>query len=184
MSVQVMAWVLEEEKRTTGTERLVLLSLANHANNGWQCWPSVPRIAREANVSERAVQRAMVRLRELGIVQVIRNGAPDKRIPEDRRPNLYVIHRGDAAVTSRGDAGDTPNGLRGDAGGSDPVTLVTERGDAAVTQTVIDPSVEPSASSLPPSEGDAHDTSLAEEQVALNVTSIRKARELLAREAG
>lgn len=129
-----MAWALSEPT-TAGTDRLVLLSLANHANEIGQSWPSVATIAREANVSERAVQRSIASLKKAGLVAVLTNAAPDERIPRDRRPNLYRIlrKRGDAhgTPTPDGVTDETPRG----------VTPVTERGDASDTQTVSEPSV-------------------------------------------
>lgn len=142
MSVQCMAWVLAESP-TTGTDRLVLLSLANHANELGQSWPSVATIAREANASERAVQRSLANLKQAGAITVQVNAAPDERIPKDRRPNLYRI------LKVRGDVHGTP---RGDAGGSDGVPPVTERGDAGGTQTISEPSVKTGAAS-PPAKG-------------------------------
>ncbi len=62
MSIQWMAAVLEKEARTRGTMRLVLIALANHANAEGECWPSVGRIAREANCHRDTVRKA---LREL-----------------------------------------------------------------------------------------------------------------------
>jgi hypothetical protein len=126
-----MAWVFAESP-TTGTDRLVLLSIANHANETGYAWPSVATIAREANASERAVQRSLANLKDAGYITVLRNAAPDERIPKDRRPNLYRV------LKQRGDAHGTP---RGDAGGSDGVTLVTSRGDAGGTQTISEPSI-------------------------------------------
>lgn len=133
MSVQCMSWVLNEPT-TTGTDRLVLLSIANHANETGYAYPSVRTMAREANASERAVQRSLASLQESGLLEVRRNGAPDERIPKDRRPNLYkILRRGDAGGTPVAD-GVTEVAPRG-------VTPVTERGDAGGTQTVIEPSV-------------------------------------------
>lgn len=131
-----MAWVFAHSPATS-TDRLVLLSLANHANDVGQSWPSVATIAREANISERATQRALANLARSGAIEVIRRGAPDERIPKDRRPNLYrVLKRGDGLGTPRGDAGDGTG-----------VTLVAERGDGLGTQTIIEPSEEPLAAS-------------------------------------
>lgn len=98
MAIQAVAWVLEEETTTTGAERLVLLALANHAgwsNGRWECWPGIETIAREANVSRReTVRNALVRLVERGLIERIVKAAPDERIRDDRRPNLYVLHLG------------------------------------------------------------------------------------------
>lgn len=90
-----MGWVLSAERQTTGVERLVLLSLANHAHGAeppWYAWPSVRLLMAEANVNRpQTVQAAMRRLEQLGLVHREDQAAPDSRIPQNRRPNLYTI---------------------------------------------------------------------------------------------
>jgi hypothetical protein len=104
MSVQAMAWVLEHST-AKGTDRLVLLSLANHAgkepvNGAWEAWPGVATIAREAGLDRtRTVQESLARLEAQGAIQRLINGAPDHRIRVDRRPNLYRIHGVTPSVT-------------------------------------------------------------------------------------
>lgn len=71
MSVQAMAWVLNESP-VRGGERLVLLSLANQARGDrhpFRAWPSVATIAREARMSERGVRQALERLRTAGAIR-------------------------------------------------------------------------------------------------------------------
>ena len=129
MSVQAISWVLDHSP-SKGTERLVLLSLANHAHDdGSHAWPAVATIGREANVSERSVQRALRALEEAGAI--LADGlAPDERLRRDRRPTMYRV------LMPRGDAGVAP--LEADG-----VTTTASRGDEGVTQTVIEPSIEP-----------------------------------------
>lgn len=152
-----MAWVLKHST-TAGTDRLVLLSLANHANENGQSWPSVRTIAKEANVTERAVQRSLASMRRQKLITVEFQGAPDKRIPDRYRPNLYRV--------VRGDADDTPGEIRGDAGGQSGVTLVTFRGDAGDTQSISEPNTDPSAAA-PLASQRRPDTRLADDTVAL-----------------
>jgi hypothetical protein len=76
MSVQTIAWVLESSKSRLGA-RLVLLSIANHASaTGDNAWPSIPRIAREARVSDRQAQRAIAELVALKELQVLAGEGP------------------------------------------------------------------------------------------------------------
>lgn len=94
MSIQAMAWVLEHETSTSGADRLVLLSLANHADEEWECYPSVARIAREAGIARaRTVQESLARLEAAGLITRRYNAAPDERIPGNRRPTLYKLRR-------------------------------------------------------------------------------------------
>lgn len=92
MSVQAMAWVLQDEHTTRGPDRLVLLALANHANEDAQCWIGVATIMREANIAQERTARAALRaLEAAGLIATERQAAPDSRIPANRRPNLYTI---------------------------------------------------------------------------------------------
>ena len=169
MSIQCMSWVLKHST-TSGTDRLVLLSLANHANEHGQSWPSVRTIAKEANVTERAVQRSLASMRRQGLITVEFQGAPDKRIPDRYRPNLYRV--------VRGDADDTPGEIRGDAGGQSGVTPVTFRGDASDTQSISEPNTDPSAAAPLASQG-RPDTRLADDTVELGKTQARRLRSAL-----
>lgn len=56
MSVQAIGWVLDHS-RASGPARLVMVSLANHANDDGHTYPGVGTIAREAGISARTVQR-------------------------------------------------------------------------------------------------------------------------------
>lgn len=70
MSVQAMSWAFEKSKSKLAA-RLVLLSIANHADlYTLYAWPSMPRIALEANVSVRQAQRAIRELVSLGELEV------------------------------------------------------------------------------------------------------------------
>ncbi len=66
MSIQAVAWVLEHSEATLA-DRLVLIAIANHADaRGWNAWPAVPLIAREARVDRATVFRALDALEGLG----------------------------------------------------------------------------------------------------------------------
>lgn len=72
MSIQAVAWVLEHSEATLA-DRLVLIAIANHADaKGWNAYPAVPLIAREARVDARTVYRAIEALEELGELTVNR----------------------------------------------------------------------------------------------------------------
>jgi hypothetical protein len=140
MSVEALTWALNDAK-VSGTDKVVLIGIANHAgpdDDGWAGWVHVDRLARYANVDARTVQRSIVRLEELGLIsrQVHGGGSPGRCHPS-RRPNRYQIH------PSWGDASDVTPTSPHDA-------HVTSPGDAHVTPppdasvTPIEPSVEPS----------------------------------------
>lgn len=91
-----MGWVLDHSP-AKGTDRLVLLSIANHAgkspvDGAWEAWPGIETIQREAALDrQRTVNDALARLTSNEDVERVVNGAPDERIRKDRRPNLYRI---------------------------------------------------------------------------------------------
>jgi len=66
MSIRVMSslWDLE----LNPTVKLVLLALADCANDEGLAWPSIATLARKASVGERTVQRSLVEARALGII--------------------------------------------------------------------------------------------------------------------
>lgn len=89
MSVEVLALVLHHSK-AKGTEKLVLLGIANHAGDGG-AWPTVSTLARYANVEERSVQRALERLVASGELTVSVQAGGNAAIPAWQRPNRYDV---------------------------------------------------------------------------------------------
>lgn len=74
MSIQALAWVLEHS-HAEGTDRLVLLAIANHADSrGANAWPHVDQIAFEARVHRATVFRALTALQALGELEVLKAG--------------------------------------------------------------------------------------------------------------
>lgn len=58
----------------SGSELLVLLALADHANDAGICWPSLPRIAKRARLSERQTQRVIQKLASEGHIKILSKG--------------------------------------------------------------------------------------------------------------
>lgn len=69
MSIQLMqqVWSLTT---TTGSERLVLLALADAANDEGLCWPSLAKIAEKANISKRYVIDIIKKLQDKSLLIV------------------------------------------------------------------------------------------------------------------
>jgi len=135
--------------RAVGTDKVVLLGIANHDGDGG-AWPAIATLARYANVSERAVQKSIARLVESGELQVIRNGGGTGDRRGDRRPNLYRITVTDGVNHT------SPRDAHG-------VNLGTARGELqdahGVNHSSPKPSLEPSTEpSLSSSDADATDT--------------------------
>lgn len=141
------------------TAKLLLICLADYANDEGMAWPSVKTMTREVEKSERVVQRA---LRKLELMGLIRRGDQRRAMgyPVGQRPTVYEILPRRRATGDAKDTGveyDTPQtgdvedigGTHdtGDAYDTPPVTSTTPhrcrtrrgRGDAHDTQTVIEP---------------------------------------------
>ena len=85
------AWLVEPMKTPNSGARCVLFVLADFADEKGECWPGLDAIADAADLSEDTARRHLRTLEDAGIVTVVVNGAPDQRIPLNRRPNLYRI---------------------------------------------------------------------------------------------
>jgi hypothetical protein len=68
MSIEAMTWVFSHSEATTG-DRLVLLALADHANEAWQAYPGVKLMGSKARLSKRQVQRCLKSLRDAGRIR-------------------------------------------------------------------------------------------------------------------
>lgn len=140
MSVEKIAAVLHHS-RSAGTDRLVLIGIANHEGDGG-AYPSVATLAKYANCSERTVQRSIKALVELGELRVKVQGGGDEDWRKDRRPNRYRVlvtcpdtcdrtfnHRDLSGVTPM-----TPRDASGVTSEADGVTPMTPpRGDTAMS---------------------------------------------------
>lgn len=67
MSVRVMSAIWEIPMPPT--DKLVMLALADCADEEGRCWPSIATIARKSGVSERSVQRAIRKAEESRLIQ-------------------------------------------------------------------------------------------------------------------
>lgn len=84
-----MAVVLHHS-RAVGTDKVILLGVANHAGDGG-AWPSVRTLAKYANVNARAAQEALRRLEASGELRthLQRGGRADA--PDHARTNCYDV---------------------------------------------------------------------------------------------
>lgn len=67
MSVQAIRWAFNLE--TPSTIKLVLVALADHADDGGICWPSQTRLALMTGLTTRSVRTAMGRLMASGLIR-------------------------------------------------------------------------------------------------------------------
>ena len=91
-----MVW---HNSQQTGSGLLVLLAIADHANDDGICWPSVARLARKARVSERQCQRLISQLVDAGELAVERGGHGPKSTTVYRILPVLAENKGDIAVS-------------------------------------------------------------------------------------
>ncbi|WP_163834714.1 helix-turn-helix domain-containing protein [Spartinivicinus ruber] len=67
MSIQAMSWVFTLSKLDP-YKKIVLLSLADNANDQGYCWPSMDTIANKSSMSKQTVRRHLKSLEELNLI--------------------------------------------------------------------------------------------------------------------
>jgi hypothetical protein len=148
MSIRVMTAVWDRSKHTK-TALLILLALADFANDEGFCWPSIDTLAHKARCSRRHVQRL---LQEMGIGE-----DREVEIRENAGPNGVHLYRitipvaprrtADATAAARGDIlspGVTPEAARGD--------ILPRGGDISSPQMSPEPSLTINGIKREPSE--------------------------------
>ena len=79
MSVKIMARVWAHSRRKDG-ELLVMLALADFANDASECWPSISVLAAKARLTERQTRRVLSKLEEVGEIRRLKsNGGRHRR---------------------------------------------------------------------------------------------------------
>lgn len=134
MSIQVISRVLSGAP-VGPVKTLLLVVMADFADDDGWCYPSVATLARKVRISERTVQRAMREMQADGLLDILENAGPGGS-------NRYRVNTDYAALG--GDRMTPPLPEGGDTGVTGGVTLVTPGGDTGDTLTVIEPSEEPS----------------------------------------
>lgn len=148
MSIDAIKAVFERSA-SSGSDRVMLLAIAEHLNDKGPCWPSMDRLARMCNTSPRQAIRLVENLRLLGELEVQRCAGP-------RGANLYriTLPTPDTHVTPdtyvTPEAGVTPDthvtpdtqGIGGDIQGSSPLTRMSPK-------PPMNPKEPPSTSKLP-----------------------------------
>lgn len=84
MSWAVVEQVLERCDLTDPREVMVMIALANHANEDGVCWPSISKIMELSRMSERGVQQIMRRLSVRGYLEIQTRGGKGGK-------NLYRV---------------------------------------------------------------------------------------------
>lgn len=110
MSIKIMSQVWENGPDDRG-ELLVMLALADFADDRGRCWPSIATIARRARMTPRSAQRILRKLEADGSVQIntgsARSGCNQYTITPDTVSPRHSVTP-DAGVTPTPDAGVIP----------------------------------------------------------------------------
>ena len=69
MSVKAIAWAVERHIKPTGA-KLLLICLANYADDKGRCWPSKARLALDCSADKSSVCRWMKVLKDQGLIYV------------------------------------------------------------------------------------------------------------------
>lgn len=93
MSIKVMSWVWDQGPDDQ-TELLVLLALADIADDAGKCWPSVGTLAGRCRMSDRNVRRVIRKLEDGGWLAT-------EQHPGRNRTNTYRIQKPDTAMSAR-----------------------------------------------------------------------------------
>ena len=128
MSVKALTWAFEQP--ISATEKVVLLALADHANEHGLCWPSISLLVQRAHVGERTVQRAIQALEDGGFITRERR----QRENGSDTSNLYRL----CLNVAQGGQAWTSVDQRGSGGvnlAPHPVGGVTQTGGEGVIQT-------------------------------------------------
>lgn len=124
MSVRITSQVWESSGHK-GNDLLLLLALADAANQEGVCWPKVSTLAKMTRLSERTVQRSLGTLKESGELVVLQGGFLDGK----NQSSTYIVKTGRQDVTPLSDT---------------PVPTASDGTVVTATGTTIEPSVEPS----------------------------------------
>lgn len=88
MSVRASTWAWSLEE-VMGSEALVLLALADQANDEGFCWPSQQKLAPKARQSVSTLRRSLRSLEKMGLLTTITRSST-----RGRRSNVYLLHIG------------------------------------------------------------------------------------------
>ena len=94
MSVKAVAWVLDDLQALKPGPTLVMLALADFADERNSCFPGQGRIAARARCSRRTVIRYLAELQNLGLIEVETRTANDPDGKVRRTSNRYILNVG------------------------------------------------------------------------------------------
>ena len=139
MSIKVMTTVWADAPYQGGA-LLILLSMADWADDNGYCWPSVRTLAKKSRQSERNVRKCLARMKEDGAVSVEPNAGP-------HGVNRYQIkfrQFKDCGNQKRAALSSGVNAVQSEKCGTSPLSSVPTGGERGSPNTSVDTLVEPS----------------------------------------
>jgi len=137
MSMELMVRAMKA-KVGNPLRKLVLIKLADNASDQGECWPSVPYIAEQCEISERSVQNHIKQLVEDGLVSVEERKSSNGL----NRTNVYKLNLRTGANAAPSGAQAAPGG-ESPAPGGEPAAPVSGAGAAPGISHLSEPVNEP-----------------------------------------
>ena len=108
LAQMALAW----KAQCGASAKLVLLALADHADDNGQCWPGLTGVRAKCGLSESTLHRAIAELAKAGLVMI----TPQKRADGTQSTNLYTLQIDRVGVSNRQGEGVilTPQGAASD----------------------------------------------------------------------
>lgn len=116
MSVTAMAYVWKTKLK--GTDKLMLLAIADRCDDDGVCFPGVDRLATKCSLKRRAAQKAIRRLEELGELESIihggietGHGSTNRYVMTNYRKSIGIGVYSDTSLEKRGMNSSTSQGV-------------------------------------------------------------------------
>ena len=85
MSVKALAWAWVQD--IPATTKMVLMALADHADDDGVCWPGIKGVSEKCGLNPRSVRRHISRLCHMGLIESV----PRYRSDGSRTSNLFIL---------------------------------------------------------------------------------------------
>ena len=89
MSFKAMAWA-SKQKTGNSTRKLILLLLADRANDEGFCWPSMSTVAEDCELTREAVSRNIKVLEKKGFLKIVRRKKDGVNLPNQYYLNMDI----------------------------------------------------------------------------------------------
>lgn len=149
-------------KTGNALRKLVLVKLADNANDQGESWPSVPYIAEQCEMSERSVQNHINALVEMGLVRI----ESRKSANGLNQSNIYHLRLNAAVVSGESPAPYGANGSGTGAGDSPGGATGSDSGAGAAPRISHDPVIDPDNKNINPVRGKAKSKTVMPENFA------------------